>query len=93
MHPPPPPPPPIPDACFDQQTAGSLSPTNSNMCIPGRGVAKIFQRGLHCVKQRVLTRFSCRPPRRVLLMGQKRLTEGESRARQDPTELCPRSDA
>ena len=26
-------------------------------------------------------------------MEQKRLTEGESRAPQDPTELCPRSDA
>ena len=30
------------------------------------GVARIFQRGgLHCVKVRVLTRLSCRPPRLV----------------------------
>ena len=29
------------------------------------GVARIFQRGSHCVKVRGLTRLSCRPPRRV----------------------------
>lgn len=40
-----------------------------------RGLARIFQRerggGSHCVKQRVITRLSCRPPSLVLLVYQR----------------------
>ena len=40
-----------------------------------RGVATIFQRGSHCIKQRVLIRFSCRSPRLVLHKIEKGLQE------------------
>ena len=44
-----------------------LAKTLASCIPPGRriGVARVFQRGVRTVKMRVLTRLSCRPPRRV----------------------------